>query len=139
MMDTVEKKSGKRPLKNILSAPKIAEEKEAKKNQNPSKAVRTRKGLEVPTPMTKKPPKETKPPKTFSMTGEILVTTSGVPSVQSMEKSWKTPELLVDTSGNMFTKSSIEATIDGRRTVIVLDAEQVELVLKILRIADYAD
>lgn len=144
-METTEKESEKPPSKNILSAPKIAEEKAKAKErkaapyQNPSKAVRTKKGLVVPTPMTKKAPKEKKPPKTFSMTGEMMVTTSAVPSIQSLEKAWKTPELLVDTAGNMFTKSSLEVTVDDRRTIIVLDAEQVELLLKILRIADYAD
>ena len=65
--------------------------------------------------------------------------TSAVPTIQSSEKSWKTPELLMDTSGNMFMKSSLEVTVDGRRSIVVLDAEQVELLLKILRIAEYAD
>jgi len=68
-----------------------------------------------------------------------MVMTSPVPMIQSPETAWKTPELLVDTAGNMYTKSSLEITIDDKRSIVVLDAEQVELIMKILRVVEYAD
>ena len=69
----------------------------------------------------------------------MTIATSAVPTIQSSEKAWKTPELLVDTAGNMYMKSSMEITLDGRRSIVVLDAEQVELLLKILRVVEYVD
>jgi hypothetical protein len=55
----------------------------------------------------------------------------------SKEKTFKTPELLLDGAGNMFTKTSLEVTIDDMRSIAILDAEQVELFLKLLRVVDY--
>jgi len=50
---------------------------------------------------------------------------------------FKTPEAVVDKRGNTFSKSVIEVTVDGSSTYIVkLDAEQTELVLKIIGIVD---
>jgi len=39
----------------------------------------------------------------------------------------------------MFTKTVLELTLDNRRAIAVLDAEQVEILLKLLRVAEYAD
>jgi len=55
----------------------------------------------------------------------------------SKEKTFKTPELLLDVAGNMFTKASLEVIIDDQRSIAILDAEQVELFLKLLRVVDY--
>jgi hypothetical protein len=46
---------------------------------------------------------------------------------------------VVDSAGNMFVKTTLELIIDNRRTLSVLDAEQVELLIKLLRVVDYAD
>lgn len=59
--------------------------------------------------------------------------------MKAEEKTFKTPELLLDSAGNMYTKTSFELTVDGRRSIAVLDAEQVEILLKLLRVVDYAD
>lgn len=67
------------------------------------------------------------------------MTTSPVPPVKAEGKTFKTPELLLDSAGNMYTKTSIEINIDGRRNIAVLDAEQTEILLKLLRIVEYAD
>jgi len=37
----------------------------------------------------------------------------------------------------MFTKASLEVIIDDQRSIAILDAEQVELFLKLLRVVDY--
>lgn len=39
----------------------------------------------------------------------------------------------------MFAKTSLELTVDGRRTIAVLQSEQVELLLKLLQVVEYAD
>ena len=65
------------------------------------------------------------------------MTTSAVPKMISKEKTFKTPELLLDVAGNMFTKASLEVIIDDQRSIAILDAEQVELFLKLLRVVDY--
>lgn len=77
--------------------------------------------------------------KMYSLTGELEVTCSPAPMIQTGEKSFKTPELMVDSSGNVYAKTSIELTIDGRRSIAVLDSEQVELLLKLLQIVKYVD
>ena len=59
--------------------------------------------------------------------------------MKAAAKNFKTPEILVDSDGNMFTKTSLELVIDGKRAIAVLDAEQVELMLKLLRVVEYAD
>lgn len=59
--------------------------------------------------------------------------------MKSEEKTFKTPELLLDSVGNMYTKTSIELMIDGRRSIAVLDAEQAELLVKLLRVVEYAE
>lgn len=45
----------------------------------------------------------------------------------------------MDGAGNMFAKTSIEITIDDKRAIAVLEAEQVELILKLLQVVKYAD
>jgi hypothetical protein len=67
------------------------------------------------------------------------VTTSPALPIKSETKTFRTPEFVVDALGNMFAKTSIELAVDGRQNIVVLDAEQVELLLKILRIAPYAE
>ena len=67
------------------------------------------------------------------------MTTSPVPPIQSKTPTWKTPELVVDTVGNLFAKTSFEVSVDGQRAIVVMDAEQAELILKLLRVVDYAD
>ena len=67
------------------------------------------------------------------------MTSSPAPPIQTKENSFKTPEFLVDSEGNMFAKTSLELTVDGRRTIAVLQSEQVELLLKLLQVVEYAD
>lgn len=67
------------------------------------------------------------------------MTSSTAPPIQTGENSFRTPELLVDSDGNMFAKTSLELTIDGRRAIAVVQSEQVELLLKLLQVVKYVD
>ena len=73
----------------------------------------------------------------YSLMGELTITTSPVPPVTSSQKTFKTPEIMVDELGNMFTKTSLELTIDSKRKIGVLDAEDAAYLLKILRVAPH--
>jgi len=71
--------------------------------------------------------------------GELTITTSSVPPIKSDQKIFRTPEIVIDSKGSMFTKTSLELTIDSRRVIAVLDAEQVEIFLKLIRVVNYAE
>ena len=49
---------------------------------------------------------------------------------------YRTPEMVVDENGIAFAKSIMRADQDGVQCIIKLDAEQVELLLKILGVVD---
>ena len=98
---------------------------------------KTKKAAKSPIKQEKKKAHKSKG-KCYSLIGELVVTTSETPSIVSGSKTVKTPEIVVDPKGNMFTKTSLDIEINGKRGIVVLDAEQAELVLKTLRIAEYA-
>ena len=114
-----------------------------------SKKSSTEKGKSSPgkkKASVKKTPAKKVPAKTgrkgkraYSLMGELTITTSQVPPIKADQKKFKTPEIVVDSKGSMFTKTSLELMIDNRRAIAVLDAEQVEILLKLLRVVDYAD
>ena len=141
----MEKKVESKPKvsKNILSAPKLAEKKSEAKQVKEQKAKRDeaykKAILTNETTARSKLKAPEKPACAYALTGELTITTSPVPPNSSEVKAWKTPEVLIDTHGSMFTKSCLEVSIDDKRTLAVLDAEQVELLLKLLRVAEYAD
>jgi hypothetical protein len=85
--------------------------------------------------------KKKKPGKLYSIIGELKISTGEAPQIQlpKGETTFKTAEMLVDSNGDMFTKASLDIQIDDKRVINVLDAEQVELLLKLLRVIDYAD
>lgn len=45
----------------------------------------------------------------------------------------------MDANGNMFTKTTVDLRVDGRQMIVVLEAEQAELLMKLLRVVPYAD
>ena len=92
-----------------------------------------------PAKAVKKVPAKKAKTRTYSLSGDLTITTSPVLAVRSDSKIFKTPEIVIDSKGNMFTKTVLELTLDNRRAIAVLDAEQVEILLKLLRIAEYAD
>ena len=93
-----------------------------------------------PSGQSKKPSKsQATSKKAYSLTGELTITTSAIPPVKSSEKAFKTPGILVDEKGTMFHKTSLELMIDNRRQIAILDAEQVEILLKLIRVAEYAE
>jgi len=69
--------------------------------------------------------------------GELTITTSPVPPVRSEQKAFITPEIMVDELGNMFTKTSLELTIDNKREIGVLFARDAAYLLKIIRVAPH--
>ncbi len=88
------------------------------------------------TPIQKgKKPKEEK--RAYSLMGELTITTSPVPPIRSDRKAFTTPEIMVDKLGNMFTKTSLELTIDDKREIGVLVAKDAAYLLKIIRVAPH--
>ena len=133
--------------KKAATASKKQKKKPVSQTKRPKKKQLTSKGpKKKPVSQTKKAysmttgkPAITKKKKAYSMMGELTITTSAVPPIKAPEKTFRTPEIVVDNAGSMFHKTSLELMVDNRRSIAVLDAEQVEILLKLIRIADYAE
>ncbi len=130
---TVKKKSLLAPTKTLSTKPP-GEIPAKKAKEVPPKGVK-----KSPAKAVKKVPAKKAKTRTYSLSGDLTITTSPVLAVRSDSKIFKTPEIVIDSKGNMFTKTVLELTLDNRRAIAVLDAEQVEILLKLLRIAEYAD
>ena len=50
-----------------------------------------------------------------------------------------TSNMVVDSNGNVVTKTMVEVTIDNRRQFIYLDAEQAATILMAMRIMPYGE
>lgn len=48
-----------------------------------------------------------------------------------------TPNLLVDSNGNVVSKTMLEVTLDGKRQFVYLDAAQAAMVLMAIRLMPY--
>jgi len=73
----------------------------------------------------------------YSLSGELAVSTARVAIKSEGRATLETPEMVIDGKGNAFGKAAIEAEIDGKKSLIILEARQVELILKLLGIAPY--
>jgi hypothetical protein len=49
----------------------------------------------------------------------------------------ETPEMVIDARGDVFHMGGIEAEVNGRKNYIILEARQVELLLKLILIVPY--
>jgi hypothetical protein len=61
-----------------------------------------------------------------------------VPPIKG-EGTMNTPNMLVDSNGNVVTKTMIEVEIDNHRQFVYLDAEQAAIILMVMRIMPYGE
>lgn len=77
--------------------------------------------------------------KLYSLLGELTITTSACPPIAGGKRNevFESKTMVLDSLGNMFMPTTLDITVDGHKKIVMLDAKQVELLLKLLRIADY--
>jgi hypothetical protein len=76
----------------------------------------------------------------YTVSGELTIMTSQTPPIKGNNgEGFRTSDLSLDSNGNLFVKTTLDITHDNKRGIIVLDAEQAELILKLLGIVEYAD
>ena len=97
-------------------------------------------------PKTKTPPKKKEQTKSgevakahksdyYTVVGDIALTVAQ--TTLSENKEFVSQELVVDKSGNSFGRGSLTVDRNGVRSLVLLEARQVELVLKTLRVVPY--
>lgn len=70
--------------------------------------------------------------------GELTIVSEPKPPIKSEAESFATFNLTLDTEGNMFSNTSLEVTIDGKRQIIILSSHQVKLMLNAMGVVDHA-
>lgn len=66
-----------------------------------------------------------------------MVESSGVTDSVIGRKVHRSATVVVDELGNIFLRGALDVVVDGTNSMVILDAEQTEIVLKALRIAEY--
>lgn len=44
---------------------------------------------------------------------------------------------VIDELGNVFLRGALDVVVDGTNNLVILDAEQTEIILKVIRVAEY--
>lgn len=84
-------------------------------------------------PQSKSPPQK-KGNKLYSLNGELTIDHIVINIIAG--KPFVTPEVVLDAHGNAFAKSVLDVDQGGVRSIVKMDAEQVELILKTLGVVD---
>jgi hypothetical protein len=125
-------KSDSRDTPSTEKKNNLSTQKEETMKQKEEEAIK-----EKPQKRSKKTPTKKKANKYYYLGGEITVNTVGIPIERESPSRIETPEIVIDPKGNAFGKAAVEAVIDGKKSLIALEARQVELLLKLLRIVPY--
>jgi len=133
-----EKPAAKKPMSTEVEKKDRGPEKEPAAPQKKAEKPAAKK------PKTKKSDRKTRRPspkdehcKHYFLDAELTVRTAEMVMRNRKPGRIETPEMVVDSLGNAFTKSALEADIDDHRNLIMLNARQTELLLKLIGIAPY--
>ena len=93
-----------------------------------------------PSTELKKPSTMARPKMLYTMSGELEVLTAPAPPVVSETKGpYRTSDIVVDEDANVFSKAALTISLNGKPLVRLMDAEQVELLLKLVGMVSYGE
>ena len=84
--------------------------------------------------------KETKKPVEkllYSLLGDLVINTATPPPIVGGSKQFVSDAMVVDSFGCVFVPTTLNVSINNYKKVVMLTAEEVELLLKLLRVAKY--
>lgn len=68
----------------------------------------------------------------YSLTGSIEMSSGIAPTIPNSDGAYRTSEVVIDEDGNMFHRTSLDIMVDKSHQIVMLSAEHVELLLKLL-------
>ena len=67
----------------------------------------------------------------------LIINTATPPTVMGGSKEFVSESMVIDSFGCVFVPTTLNITINNYKKIVMLNAEEVELLLKLLKVAEY--